>query len=102
MERKERHKRNWPQIIEKWKSSGKSVKEFCSDEGLHKSDFYRMRKKLSMPERKFIKLTDNSQPNNGSTIIVETPEKYRLELPDNVSPHRLKTVLEVLRGAACS
>jgi transposase len=48
----------WQMVLETFKSSGLSVRQFCKQEGLTEASFYSWRKKLSNPQK--------SDPGKGS------------------------------------
>jgi hypothetical protein len=46
MARKQRNIKQWAGIVERWKLSGMSSKEFCMHEGFSEGRFYEVRKQL--------------------------------------------------------
>ena len=41
---------NWGEVTAEQKSSGKTIKDFCNDKGIHPHTFYRPRKQLESSE----------------------------------------------------
>lgn len=97
-----RQKRDWALIIADWGNSGKSIKDFCFEAELHQSDFYRMKKKLSLADQKLVKIEQTVIEKKNSYIILETPGKYRLELQHDFSEVFLKRLISVLAESRCS
>ena len=77
-----------------------SVAKYCEKRGVHKSTFYAWRKKLIKPKKiqrqGFVKIKAIGL---GSTapIIVETPEKYRIEIPEGSSEDLIQRVIHSVR-----
>jgi hypothetical protein len=97
---KKRQKRNWHEIITNWENSGKSVKDFCDEAGLYKSDFYRMRKKLNADEPGMVKIPakEIAAGMAEKPMILEICRKYRIEIRKGFSPETLKTLLAILES----
>ena len=97
----QRKKHNWTQLIQKWQASGKSVKDFCCEARLHKSDFYRMRKKLATQDPKLVRI---STPDSKALIQVQQPiilelcGKYRIEIRNGFSKETLLSLISVLES----
>lgn len=97
----------WRMALETWQSSGLSVRQFCSDEGLSEPSFYSWRKKLaggsvrdaagtpkpsafievSMPQRK------------GAAVELVLTSGNTLRIPAGVDPVTLRTILSVVHAA---
>jgi transposase-like protein len=90
-----RRKHNWNEIIEKWIESGQSVKEFCRENTITASEFYRNRKRLSRETTRLVKIHPSMEKPT-ATLIIETPRRYRLLLSSDFNAAFLGRVLAVL------
>lgn len=95
----------WQMVIETWKSSGLSVRQFCKKEGLSEPQFYQWRKKLngddSIPENQdkptpsaFIEVT--MPQGNSAAIEFVLASGSTLKIPVGVDAKTLTTVISVL------
>ena len=63
----------WEMVVETWRGSGLSVREFCEREGLSKASFYGWRRKLARGDESASGDPTASEP--GSFIEVSTPRE---------------------------
>jgi hypothetical protein len=52
----------WQMVLETFKSSGLSVRQFCSQEGLSEPSFYAWRKRLTKPQTSDIEKEEQPEP----------------------------------------
>ncbi|HEU19624.1 MAG TPA: hypothetical protein ENO00_09685 [Deltaproteobacteria bacterium] len=52
----------WQMVLETFKSSGLSVRQFCSQEGLSEPSFYAWRKRLTQPQTSDIEQEEQPSP----------------------------------------
>ena len=98
----------WQMVIETWKSSELSVRQFCTREGLSEPSFYSWRKKLVGDDSE---QEDQRQPEPSAFIEVAMPQNTSaaieflltsgntLRIPAGVDSAALSMVLSVVRAA---
>jgi len=97
----------WQMAIETWRTSGMSVRQFCTKEGLSEPSFYLWRKKLAGDDSE----RDNQDKAESSTFIeVAMPQNNSaviellltsgntLRIPAGADSTTLSTVLSVVRA----
>ena len=91
--------KNWEEIIEKHRQSGKSIEVFCNDIGIHPNTFYKNRQKLrNTGENKNESAVVEIKPviaTLGVPIILQT-EKFTIKIPTGFDEAQLKSVLKVI------
>lgn len=91
--------KNWEEIIENHKQSGKSIEVFCNDIGIHPNTFYKNRQKLcNNGENKNESEVVEIKPvlaASGAPIILQT-EKFTIKIPTGFNEAQLKSVLKVI------
>jgi|SRR3989339_417260 len=97
----------WRMAIETWQTSGLSVRQFCTDEGLSEPSFYSWRKKLTdgsvqdeknkpEPSSAFIEV---AMPRNiPAAVELVLISGNTLRIPAGVDTATLSTVLSVVRS----
>jgi transposase len=78
----------WQMVLETFKSSGLSVRQFCKQEGLTEASFYSWRKRLNNPQKSDIK-NELPQPEPFIQVSMPTAKSGVLELV-LVSGHTLR------------
>ena len=63
----------WEMVVETWRGSGLSVRQFCEREGLSKASFYGWRRKLAGRDESAS--GDSTVSESGSFIEVSTPRE---------------------------
>ena len=93
-----RRKRDWTNIIQDWRSSGKSVKEFCRESEIPTREFYRMRKRLNVPETGLVKILpkQNSLVPIHQGLVLEVGTTYRIRIQNGFPAETLKSLLSLL------
>ena len=95
----------WQMAIETWRTSGMSVRQFCTKEGLSEPSFYSWRKKLtgsdteseSLDTSPFIEV---SMPQSNPTVIeLLLTSGNTLRMPTGADSTTLSMVLSVVRAA---
>lgn len=92
---KSRHRRDWVSIVKAWEESGQTVKDFCGQNSIYTSDFYRHRKRVKNGHQRLVKI-EPVKEQQSNMIIVETPNRYRILIQNRVDPDLLGGVLTVL------
>ena len=92
---KKRQRRDWDMIIESWRSSGLTVKEFCREQMINRSDFYRHRREREEKTQGLVKIEPVSEEQS-RLVIVETPNRYRVLIQEGVDAEHLGFVLSVV------
>ena len=72
-----------------------TVKEFCSEHSINRSDFYRHRKRLRNETQGLVKI-EPLHERQSSLVIVETPNRYRVLIQEGVGAEHLGIVLSVV------
>ena len=97
----------WQMALETFKSSGLSVRQFCTKEGLSEPSFYSWRKKLAGDDSE---QEDQRKPEPSAFIEVAMPQNTpaaiellltsgnTLRIPAGVDSTTLSTVLSVVRA----
>ncbi|MCK5581946.1 MAG: transposase [Candidatus Omnitrophica bacterium] len=101
-------------VIKKWSASqramivgghsksGMSVAEYCQEHGVHKSTFYTWLKKLPKPEKApkkgFIKIKSLIASRSADLIRIETPQGYRIEVPQGSAADFIRRVIHSVRA----
>jgi len=88
--------KEWRSIIEEQEGSGQRVAEYCEGKGISACRFYHWRKRLSKKKSRFIRI--EGQIISSEKIVIETPDKYRIEIPERHS----RELLEGLRQMVVS
>ncbi len=87
-------------IVGGYSKSGMSVAEYCREHGVHKSTFYTWLKKIPKPEKAmkkgFIKIKSLAS-GNADPIRIETPQGYRIEVPQGSPADFIQRVLHSVR-----
>ena len=98
----------WQMVLDTYKSSGLSVRQFCKQEGLSEPSFYSWRKRLSKPQKPAV---SKGQPQADSFIQVSMPTAkpvvlelilasgHKLHIPSDVDPAFLTGVLSAMKQA---
>jgi hypothetical protein len=96
----------WRMAIETWQSSGLSVRQFCTAEGLSEPSFYSWRKKLTGDSVQDDK--DKPEPsafievamprNNSAAVELILASGNTLRIPVGVDSATLNTILSVARS----
>lgn len=68
----------WQMVLETFKSSGLSVRQFCSQEGLSEPSFYAWRKRLTQPQTSDIEKEE--QPEPFIRVSIPSDQSVSLEL----------------------
>jgi transposase len=96
----------WRMAIETWQSSGLSVRQFCTDEGLSEPSFYSWRKKLSgasveddQGNAKQSAFIEVAMPQyNSASVELVLASGNTLRIPVGVDPATLSTILSAARA----
>jgi hypothetical protein len=95
----------WQMVIETWKSSGLSVRQFCKKESLSEPSFYSWRKKLAgddseqdnQHESEPSAFIEVAMPQNNSAVIeLLLTSGNTLKIPVGVDAKTLTTIISVL------
>jgi hypothetical protein len=92
---------NWRTRIAAQERSGKSVKQFCTEQGLTEQSFYYWRKRLQTPASMRFALVE-AEPRRGTAdyalleLVLTTGEQLRISA--GVDAATLRQVLEALRA----
>ena len=96
----------WREILERQGSSGLSVRKFCASEGISEPSFYAWRKKFRQRVKDGERRADEPDQshlfvpltllNATGTLEIIHPTGCRIQVPGNVDPEALRTVIEVL------
>jgi len=98
----------WQMVLETFKSSGLSVRQFCKQEGLSEPSFYSWRKRLSPPQEpdpgkgqmqpdQFIQISMPAAKPEPLELILASGHK--LHIPSDVDPAFLTGVLSAMKQA---
>lgn len=105
----EDRQRYWRGMIERWRSSGLSVRQFCREQGFSQASFYAWRRRLASPAPEAF----DSQQNQSNAGFIEVslpanaaaplelllPSGAVLRIPAGTEPALLGRVLGVLGEA---
>ena len=69
----------WQMVLETFKSSGLSVRQFCQQEGLSEASFYSWRKRLSNPQKSGVS-KGRPEPEQFIQVSMPTAKPGALEL----------------------
>jgi transposase len=98
----------WQMVLETFKSSGLSVRQFCQQEGLSEASFYSWRKRLSNSQKSgpskestqadsFIQV---SMPSAKSMVLeLVLASGHKLHIPSDIDPAFLTGVLSAMKQA---
>lgn len=89
-----RTKAAWEEILAEYKGSGKSVREFCKDKGLHANTFYLNRKKHR--DTGFVEVQVQEHAFPIKPIILRFND-ISIELQPGFCKNTLREILAVLR-----
>jgi len=103
-------KQFWQMVLDTFRSSGLSVRQFCKQEGLSEASFYAWRKKLSKSQKSGM---DNEQtppepesfiqvpvvPSESSCLELVLASSHVLRIPSDIPRAFLTDVLSALRQA---
>lgn len=102
--RREERRDYWKAAIELQQQSGRSIRQFCQQEGLSEPSFYAWRRRLRMAEHgrpsapeaaaKFLPV---QVPASTSPLVIELATGTTLRVAEGCSPALLQTALETLR-----
>jgi len=92
--RERRSREEWKQIVAEQRSSGTKVSGWCRERGISRKSFYQWRGKLESHESGFIRVEANAGP--ATTLTVQTPDGYRIEVPRGVEASQVRTLLRAL------
>lgn len=104
----------WRLALEEFRTSGLSVRAFCTREGLSKPSFYAWRRKLqtrdteasrsnSMPELVPVEVVASPTDNQHAIHSLEltTPTGFSLRFPADIQSEQLAAVLTAIGAAQC-
>jgi transposase-like protein len=101
--------RNWPEVLDRFRASGRSVRDFCATEGIAPPLFYKWRRRLEgrdtgrVPPRKggFVEL--KADVGGGSGLVIASLSGLRVEVSPEFDAGTLERVLACMtRAPACS
>ena len=124
MARKQRNIKEWAAIVERWRLSGMSSKEFCMQQGFSEGRFSEVRKQLetgidrhakkskkkkitALPQRLFLPIKVQPQQNIPTAkqesfwMEITLSSGHCLRFPSTVSTHALSKVVSVLTNQQC-
>jgi transposase-like protein len=98
----------WQMVLETFKTSGLSVRQFCKQEGLSEPSFYSWRKRLSVPQKSgpakeptpsdsFIQVSVPAAKPGALELILASGHK--LHIPSDIDPVFLTGVLSAVKQA---
>ena len=91
--------KNWEEVIEQHRQSGKSIETFCNEIGIHPNTFYINRKKINQ-SRERVKRTEvvEIEPTAISlaTPIVLQTKKFMISISNGFDEAQLKSVLKII------
>lgn len=98
----------WQMVLETFKSSGLSVRQFCQQEGLSEPSFYSWRKRLSTPQKpdpgkgspqpdSFIQISMPTAKSGVLELILASG--HTLRIPSDIDPAFLTGVLSSVKQA---
>jgi hypothetical protein len=83
-------------LIEKFKGSGLTLKEFCGQHSLNNKTYYYWRKKYEARGKGFLPVTIDATPKAGvGGIIIQYPDGTRVIFEGNAGTSTLKQLLPV-------
>ena len=98
----------WQMVLDTFKTSGLSVRQFCQQEGLTEASFYSWRKRLSNPQESGPS-KGPSQPDpfiqvsipSAKSIVLELilASGHKLHIPSDIDPAFLTGVLSAMKQA---
>ena len=90
---------NWPALIEEQKRSGKTVKAFCREKGVHYSGFYRFKKRQS--SQKLVEVpVKKTETSRGESITIIYRD-YTISVPPDFNNEHLRELLNVVKAVSC-
>ena len=98
------NKENWQNIIKAWQKSGEKQTEWCKQKGINISTFkywkYRLKKEkandIQFQELETKKPGKTTSPSSKSITIEIANAK--INVPDGVNPHLLRTIIKVIKS----
>ena len=94
----QRTKSQWQALIEQQRSSGKSIKSFCQDQGLSYGYFNSVKSKLNSKKSnasRFVKLKP-SQPN--VSVLTIHHHNVQLSIPASIAPSWIAELVKELNS----
>jgi hypothetical protein len=96
---REKTRADWQKRLEEWKTSGKTVTQWCQEKGIYKAAFYHWKKKLSeqiLNRNSFIELKEDR------ALPIELEYRgIRIRLTENFDSRTLLRCLEALKRLPC-
>lgn len=108
-EKKKRVHRDWTEVLDRFRASGRSVRDFCAAEGIAPPLFYKWRRRLEGRDASgappceggFVEL--GREADGGSGVTIRSRCGLRVEVSPEFDAATLERVLLCMRrGAACS
>lgn len=108
-EKKKRVYRNWTEVLERFRASGRSARDFCEAEGIAPPLFYKWRRRLeggdtgrgTACEGGFVEL--GREADGASGVTISSRCGLRVEVSPGFDAATLERVLICMtQGAACS
>ncbi|MDC7124193.1 MAG: hypothetical protein PQJ46_01410 [Spirochaetales bacterium] len=90
--------KNWKEIFEQHRQSGKSIPEFCNDIGIHPNTFYKHRKRFSGDAIAVDSAVVEIKPEISAKtepIVIQT-KKFMISISEGFDETHLKSVLKVI------
>ena len=86
----------WQMVLETFKSSGLSIRQFCKQEGLSEPSFYAWRKRLTQVDESdpFIQVSLPTEQHGGLELVLSSGHTLRISSPADTQT--LTTVLSAL------
>lgn len=93
---------HWRDIIENQKTSGRNITEYCRENQINPSQFYKWRRKLVGKQPTtggFLELIPHKPTDSGhSGISIRMDGKLSIDINPGFDPFVLRSVVETLRG----
>jgi hypothetical protein len=101
MTRSER-RNHWRDLIEQQKTSGRNIADYCRDNRINQSQFYKWRRRLLEQKPStggFLELIPRATADSGhSGISIRMDGKLSIDINPGFDPFVLRNVVETLRG----
>lgn len=89
----------WKAVIEKWRESGQTQKEFCRDREIKLSTLHYWMKRVKKleadepPVRELVRVSPVIPARSSKEIIIEIDQRYRITVPEGMPTDSLRAVL---------
>ena len=90
--------KNWEEVIEQHRQSGKTIPEFCKEIGIHPNTFYKNRKIIGNQDDPGNSSVVEIKPNgifSAAPIVIKT-KKFLISITTGFDEAGLKSVLKVI------